>query len=101
MEQMLCERTLRQTLERFDRNYKGHQKSFVPSNDQNHWIDSSHVYAIKMHELEALMPVAHDHFQPNNLQNNTFTAATQTSTQTSTQVSRFWRRIIVNVSMNG
>lgn len=79
MEQMLCERTLRQTLEKFDRHYKVHQKSFVPSNDQNHWIDSSHIHGIR--GLKALMPVANDHFQPNNTQNNTFTSATQTATQ--------------------
>lgn len=92
MEQMLCERTLRQTL---DRHYKVHQKSFVPSNDQNHWIDSSHIHGIR--GLKALMLVANDHLQPNILQDNTFTSAPQTSTQ----VSRFWRRIIVNASMNG
>lgn len=91
MEQMLCERTLQQTLKKFDLHNKGHQKSYVPSNDQNQWIDSSHVHGIKLHGLKALMLVANDHFLPNNLQDNTFTSAPQTSPQ----VSRFWRRIIV------
>lgn len=107
MEQILNERTLKQTLEKFNRHYIVHQRSFVPSNGQSqmakvschpqsHWSDAAQMRTISA--LMPLMPVANDHFNPYKPDVNTFTSATQT---TSASVSHLLSKQNITHVLNG
>lgn len=80
MEQLLAERSLRQTLE------KGtiYQKSYVPSND---WYDANQIYSVQV--PMSLVPVTNDHVNLNQNATNTLTSGTQTGAHVSKTTSNF------------
>lgn len=83
MEQVLSDRTLQQTLRKF--NQSQHQRSWVPSNDV-HWYDADQMRGIRA--LLPLVPVSNDHLNPNGHDTSSpiisaATAATQTTRKVS------------------
>lgn len=86
IEQLLSERSLRQTLEKFNKSQ--YERSFVPSNDVQHWYDAEQMRGIRA--LMPLVPVTNDHLTQNNYEPNAFTAAT--ATQTTNRVSSIQNR---------
>lgn len=84
MEQILCDRQLRQTLDKF--NQSRYQRSFVPSNDVHNWYDAEQMRGIRA--LMPLLPVTNDHLTQNQYDSETFaSSATATTTQTTSRVS--------------
>lgn len=78
IEQLLADRSLKQTLDR-----AGYQKSYVPSNEEPSWYDTSQMREL-LHKQLQLVPVSYDH-QNQNQQGSapTFSTATQTTTNVS------------------
>lgn len=56
MEQILSDRTLQQTLRKFKQSQ--YQRSYVPSNDVQHWYDADQMRGIRA--LLPLVPVTND-----------------------------------------
>lgn len=84
MEQILSDRTLRQTLEKFNR-YQ-YQRSWVPSNDGHHWYDADQMRGLRA--LYSLVPVTNDHLIPNSIETSTpFASVAAAATQTTRNVS--------------
>lgn len=93
IEQVLSDRTLRQTLEKFYQSQ--HQRSWVPTNDAHHWYDADQMRGLRalrgLRQLLPLVPVTNDHLIPKPIDTNTpfasvAAAATQT-TRTRTDIS--------------
>lgn len=79
MEQLLSERALQQTLRQF--NQSQYQRSYVPSNDVQHWYDADQIRG--MRALLPLVPVTNDHLNPNVLDTkSTVTTARKVSPKT-------------------
>lgn len=78
MEQMLSERTLRQTLDKFNQSH--FQRSFVPSNDVHHWYDADQMRG--MRALMTLLPVTNDHLSSNSIGPSTVTLQSEGVTET-------------------
>lgn len=88
MEQILSDRTLQQTLEKF--NQSQYQRSYVPSNDVHHWYDADQMRG--MRALLPLVPVTNDHLKANGHDiNSSITSAATAATQTTRKVS-FWEK---------
>lgn len=84
MEQILSDRTLQQTLRKFKQSQ--YQRSYVPSNDVQHWYDADQMRGIRA--LLPLVPVTNDHLNPNAHDTNSpITSAAAAATQTTRKVS--------------
>lgn len=83
IDQILSDRTLRQTLEKFNKSQ--YERSFVPSNDVQHWYNADQIRGIRA--LLPLLPVTNDHLTQNQYETTAFTSATATATQTPNRVS--------------
>lgn len=84
IEQILSDRTLQQTLDRYYQTEHG--RSWVPSNDDHHWYDADQMRG--MRALLSVVPVTNEHLIPNTTETNTpLASVAAAATQTTRSVS--------------
>lgn len=92
MEQLLHDRSLRQILEKFNKQ-SVHQKSCVPSNDEPNWYDANRIHGFRA--LMELVPVTNDHFNQSQNVTATLASATQTVHDVSGKKNLHFSRVVL------
>lgn len=69
-----------------------YQRSFVPSNDEEHWYSANRIHHFR--SLLELVPISNDHVNQNQLVTNTLTSATQTGAHVSKTTYTFLRVVL-------